>query len=219
MIADPCARSRERARPASGRDCRDAGVLGAAQVEEGFVDGQRGSTSGGQRPHHLADLGADPRIFPPCSGRMTTAWGQAASGLEHGHGGSARHRASGDIAGGRDDAALAAADDDRLVADGRIVALLDAGIEGGAVDMGDGKLIQLVVNEDPGRAAGRAALGLPVDSRQAIPAKAVQSASSGRQSQAAPRTPLESPYRAGRDLGSRPDPRTHVGIMSAGTRS
>ena len=69
--------------------------------------------------------------------------------LEHRHGGAhaveARH-----IAAGGDHAALAAADDHRQVGEPGIVALLDAGIEGVAVDMGDRQRIQF-------RMAGHAA--------------------------------------------------------------
>ena len=56
--------------------------------------------------------------------------------LEHRHGRAdaegARH-----VAAGRDDAALAAADDHRLVGERRVVALLDRGVEGVAIDMRD----------------------------------------------------------------------------------
>ena len=46
-----------------------------------------------------------------------------------------------DIAAGRDDAALAAADDHRPVAQARVVALLDAGVEGVAIDVLGAKLL------------------------------------------------------------------------------
>ena len=64
--------------------------------------------------------------------------------LEHRHG---RTHAVGPrhITGGEHDAALAAADDDRLIGKSRIVALFDRGIERVAVDMGDGEHIQLGV--------------------------------------------------------------------------
>jgi hypothetical protein len=48
-------------------------------------------------------------------------------------------RSAGDIAGGGDDAAFAAADDDRLGGKRRIVAFLDRGVEGVAIDMRDGQ--------------------------------------------------------------------------------
>ena len=56
--------------------------------------------------------------------------------LEHRH---RRAHAEGarDVAGGQHDAALAAADDHRLVGERGIVALLDGGVEGVAIDMGD----------------------------------------------------------------------------------
>ena len=46
-----------------------------------------------------------------------------------------------DITAGRHHTTLAAADNDRLVADGRIVALLDGGIKRIAIDMGDGQAV------------------------------------------------------------------------------
>ncbi len=75
--------------------------------------------------------------------------------LEHRHGRAHAERA-GDVAGGGDDAALAAADDDRLVGEGGIVAFLDGGVEGVAVDMGDGKHVALGMT-DKARAAADAA--------------------------------------------------------------
>src|SRR5262245_2087780 len=78
--------------------------------------------------------------------------------LEHRHG-RAHAIEPGDIAGGRDDAAPATAADHRPVADRRVVALLDAGIEGIAVEMGDRQAAELGVADMPGRATGRAAAG------------------------------------------------------------
>ena len=68
------------------------------------------------------------------SGGMTMASGQASSALNIGMA-ERTPLDAGDVAGGRDDAALAAADDDRLVLQLGIVALLDRRIEGVAVDM------------------------------------------------------------------------------------
>ena len=68
---------------------------------------------------------------------------------------------AGDVAGGRDDAALAAADDHRLVAQGRIVALLDGGEEGVAIDMGDGERVALGVAQQARGAAVRGSAGAP----------------------------------------------------------
>src|SRR5262249_39120747 len=89
------------------------------------------------------------------------------------------------------------ADDDRLVLQGGIVALLDTGVESVAVDMGDGEVLELAMGDDARRAAGRAAGRLAAD-LQAVAAQRLHTASSGRQSQAAPRTPLASPWRGGR---------------------
>ncbi len=109
---------------------------GAAEVEERLVDRQRFDERR-QRQHHLADLAAGFGVFfhvGPDHFRLRAQ----AQRLEH------RHRrfhaeGAGDVAGGGDDAALAAADDDRLGGKRRVVALLDRGVEGVAVDMGDGE--------------------------------------------------------------------------------
>jgi hypothetical protein len=62
---------------------------------------------------------------------------------------------------------VAAADDDRLVAQAGVVALLDAGIEGVAVDVGDAEGGKLGVGDQAGRSAGQAAgrpsIGLACD--------------------------------------------------------
>ena len=71
-------------------------------------------------------------------GRITTASGQSFSALNIG----IAERTPvepGDVAGGGDDAAAAAADDDRAVGEAGIVALLHRGVEGVAVEMGDGE--------------------------------------------------------------------------------
>ena len=74
-------------------------------------------------------------------GRITFGVRAEAQRLEH------RHRRSnpesaGDVAGRGDHAALAAADDHRLGGKRRIVAFLDRGVEGVAIDMGDGKAVE-----------------------------------------------------------------------------
>ena len=82
--------------------------------------------------------------------------------LEHRHGGSDAEGAR-EIAGGGDHAAVAAADDHRLVGERRVVALLDRGIERVAIDMGDRKGVELADGErgaasrNPRNAAGRPA--------------------------------------------------------------
>ena len=87
------------------------------------------------------------------SGVMTIASRTGLQRLEHRHG-RAHALDAGDVAGGRDDAALAAADDHRLVGQLRIVALLDRRIEGVAVDMGESSL-RVRDGEQPRAAAGR----------------------------------------------------------------
>lgn len=74
--------------------------------------------------------------------------------LKHRHG-RADAADAGEVAAGRDHPAMPAADDDRLVADRRIVALFDAGIESVAVHVGDGEREELGVAEEPRGTAGR----------------------------------------------------------------
>ena len=76
------------------------------------------------------------RTYFAMLGVITVACGQSLQRLEHRHRGVHAVGAR-DVAGGRDHAALAAADDQRLVGERRIVALLDRGVEGVAVDMRD----------------------------------------------------------------------------------
>ncbi len=90
------------------------------------------------------------------SGRIDGGVRAEPARLEHRH---RRAHAEGarDVAGGADDAAIAAADDQRLVGEARIVALLDRGIEGVAIDVADGKRIELGVTQHARREAARAA--------------------------------------------------------------
>jgi hypothetical protein len=67
-----------------------------------------------------------------------------------------------DVAAGRDHAPLAAADDDRPVAQFGPVALLHRGVEGVAVQVGDGQLVQLGVMATMRRDPQFAAVGLAV---------------------------------------------------------
>ena len=143
--------ARERARRAHAVQ-----PLGAGQVHERLVDRER-LDQRRQLEHQLAHLAADAARISPCSGVITTACGQSLQRLEHRH---RRMDAVGarDVAGGRDHAALAAADDQRLVGERRIVALLDRGVEGVAVDMRDRRARRAARWRDqPRRAAGRAA--------------------------------------------------------------
>ena len=114
--------------------------LGARQIEKRLVDRER-LDQRGQRQHQLPDLAADARIFVhvrPDHARMRAQ----PKRLEH------RHRRSHPvgarrIAGCGDDAAPSAADDHRLGGKRGIVAFLDRGIEGVAVDVGDAEPGQL----------------------------------------------------------------------------
>ena len=108
--------------------------LGAGEVEERLVDRQR-LDQRRQRQHPLAHRAADLDIFRHV--RLDDGGVRAElQRLEHRH---RRADAVGarDVAAGRDHAALAAADDQRLVGESWVVALLDRGVEGVAVDMGD----------------------------------------------------------------------------------
>ena len=86
--------------------------LGAGEVEERLVDRDR-LDQRRQRLHHGAHLAADADIFLHVrrdDDRLRAGFER----LEHRHG-RAHALDAGDVAGGRDDAALAAADDHRLV--------------------------------------------------------------------------------------------------------
>ena len=124
--------------------------LGAGEVEERLVDRER-LDQRRQRLHHRAHLAADADIFFHVR-RDDDRLGAGFERLEH------RHRRAhaldaGDVAGGRDDAALAAADDHRLVLQFRIVALFDRRIEGVAVDMGEMQPVELGMADQPRAAA------------------------------------------------------------------
>src|SRR5690606_18929966 len=124
--------------------------------------------------------------------------------LEHWHGrahaADARH-----IAGGADDAALAAADDERFVAQFGMIALLDRGIEGVAIEMRDAECVNLVMKDETRPAADGTAGGALCRLGEAVAAKSSACFPSAHgtsslpcwlrdgQSQAAPRTPLASP--------------------------
>ena len=93
------------------------------------------------------------------SGLTTDRLGAGLERLEHRHG-RAHAIGPGDIAGGRDHPALAAADDHRLVQQGWVVALLDGRIERVAIDMRQTQGVALGVAQQPRRAAGGAAAWL-----------------------------------------------------------
>jgi hypothetical protein len=105
----------------------------ARQIEEGLVDRQR-LDQRGERLHGLPHLAPDADVF--CHVRRDHRGLRAQlQRLEHRH---CRSYAKGarDVAGRRDHAALAAADDDGLVGQLRIVALLDRGVERVAINLG-----------------------------------------------------------------------------------
>ena len=168
-------------------------ALGAGKVEKGLVDRERFDQRR-QFLHQLADLAADLGVFGHV-GRQDDRFGTGGQRLEHRHG-RADAANAGDIAAGRDDAALAAADDQRLVAQGGIVALFDGGIEGIAIEMGDRERVQFGMEFQAWPMTSRTARCAFGCGSVAVAAEAfAHGLSSPGQSQAAPRTPLESPWR------------------------
>ncbi len=128
--------------------------LRALEVEKGLVDRDR-LDQRGERLHHGADLAPDRDIFLHV--RLDDhRFGAGFQRLEHRH---CRAHAvdARDVAGGRDDAAFPAADDHRPVAQLRPVALLDRGVEGVAVDMGERQAIELAMAREPRAPAAVAA--------------------------------------------------------------
>jgi hypothetical protein len=109
--------------------------FGAGKVKEGLVEAQRLDAvrqllhQGADRPGRV-DIGGEP-------GLHHRGLGAEAQGLVHGHG---RPDAAdaGEVAGGGDDAATAAAHDHGAVAEFGVVALLHGGEEGVAVHVRDG---------------------------------------------------------------------------------
>ncbi len=137
------------------RRARPVQPLGAREIEEGLVDRERLDQRRGLQ-HQRPNLAADAGVF--CHvGADHHRVGAGLEGLEHRH---RRTHAIGprDVAGGRDHAPFRPSDDHRLFGQGRVVALLHRGVEGVAVDMGNGKRVELGMRHDPSAAAGRAAL-------------------------------------------------------------
>jgi hypothetical protein len=139
----------------------------ASEVEEGLIEGQRFD---GWRHlfHHGADLAADLDVDVHAAAH-DDCFGAEFERLEHRHGG-AHALDPGDVAGGGDHAAASAADDDGLVADLRIVAFFNGGVEGVAIHMCDGEIEKLCMPRHAWAAAGGAA-GFKVEPCQAISAK------------------------------------------------
>ena len=98
------------------------------------------------------------RRYFSMSGLMTDGARAKLQRPRHRHG-RAHAVAPGDVAGGEHHAALAAADDQRLVDQIRMVALLHRGVEGVAIDMGNGQGGELGMGNDPRRAAAAAGAG------------------------------------------------------------
>ena len=116
---------------------------------------ESGSTGGRELEHHRADGAGDLDVALHARADHHRL-GAELQRLEHRHG-----RADAvdprDVAGGGDDAAVAAADDDRLVGEAGVVALLHRGVEGVAVEMGDGEARSARGAQGARAAAGRAA--------------------------------------------------------------
>ncbi len=128
----------------------DQAVLGR-QIEIGLVERQ-GLDQRCRFQHEGADGLAGHLVFSHVGGDHHGMRAQLQR-LEHRHR-RTRPEAARDIAGGGDDAAPARmADEKRFVAQGRIVALLDRGVESVAIDMGDGEVQQLRMRYQPRRAA------------------------------------------------------------------
>ena len=114
----PISRSTSRAKRASTLAGDHAvQALGAGEIEEGLVDRER-LDQRRQRLHGLRAPRGRRGHISPCRAGSRVACGQSAQRLEHRH---RRAHAVGarDVAGGRDHAALAAADDHRLVGERR----------------------------------------------------------------------------------------------------
>ena len=109
-------------------------LFGSAEIEKGFVDG-KGFHQGRCFPHHIFDLSSHSGVHV-YSGADDHGVGAGFAGLKHGHGRMDTFDA-GDIAAGRHHTPLAATDNDRLIAERRIIPFFDAGVESIAVDMGD----------------------------------------------------------------------------------
>ncbi|MNE33870.1 hypothetical protein D3C80_1275660 [compost metagenome] len=143
----------------------------ARQVDPGLVQRQ-GLDQGRQLADRAEDALALDYVFAEV-GLDDDRVGTGLQRLVHGHGRADAVQA-GDVAGGRDHAALAAADDDRLVAQFRSVAFLDRGVEGVAVEMGDGQIAEFIMGDHPTRGAGRTSLDLAVAGPQAVAAGGLQ---------------------------------------------
>ena len=121
--------------------------------------------------NHRSDLAANGGVFLHVGlddGRL----GAEAERLEHGHRGS-HAVGAGHVAAGRHHAPVAAAHDHGDVAQLGPVALLDRGVEGVAVEMGDGEVVELRMVESARRPASRAGPGIRGRLAAAIAAEGV----------------------------------------------
>ena len=141
--------------------------LSAGEIHKGLIQRQR-LDGGGELVHQRADLFANLGIGRH-AGVDDDRVGAEVERFEHrhcrAHAANARH-----ITGGRDNPALAAANDHRLVDQFRVVSFLDTGIKGIAIHMRDGEIKQLIVAHDSEAAAFGAAPGVG-KFRQAIATK------------------------------------------------
>ncbi len=126
--------------------------LGAGEIEHRLVDRQR-LDQRREAFHQRADLPRGSGVFGEV-GADDHGVRAGLQRLEHRHG-AAHAGQPGDVAGGADHAARAAADDHRAGRQLRPVALLDAGVERVAVDMGDREGQQLGMRHHPPAAALR----------------------------------------------------------------
>jgi hypothetical protein len=116
------------------RGARVVEALRAREIEEGLIDGDR-LHERRELQHQPAHLAASHPVLVDI-GPQHHSIGTGLERLEHRHG-RVHPIGAGDIAGGGDDAPLGAADDEGLVEQARVVALLDRGKEGIAIDMRD----------------------------------------------------------------------------------
>ncbi len=125
---------------------RRLGAVVVGEVEIGFVEGDR-LDDGGGGGEDGADVLAHPLVLGHVGGNDGGVRAQLQR-LEHRHG-RAGAELAGDVAGRRHHAASAGvADDDRLLGQLGPVALLDGGVEGVAVDVGDAERGDLGVGDE-----------------------------------------------------------------------
>ena len=168
------------------------GAFRAAEIEKCLVD--RHSSTRGVSRGASARTARPTSLYFAMSGRMTSPSGQAASAFNVGMADRDTHRVA-PLSSGR--ARCHACLHRRYRASGKIgtPAFFDRDAEGIAIDVGDRQCVKRGMTDLARRAASVASVTL--DRRRstdaAIAAQGGHSTSSARHSQAAPRTPLESP--------------------------